>query len=233
MTAFLVTVSTAALLAVAPALAQAIQAAPASGHRTHAGKVQTRADVQSRIATRFAKLDANRDGFVSQAESDALMAKREAKRADRAQKRSERRDPAHMFDRLDANKDGQVTQAEAEAARNAHAAARGKPARANAVAMGGLFNRVDANRDGAITKAEFAAAPRPDHKRAHRAGMRHGIASAKFGAADVNKDGRVSLAEAQQAALQRFDRADVNRDGQLTGDERRQVRQRKHAQHKS
>jgi hypothetical protein len=44
-----------------------------------------------------------------------------------------------------------------------------------------------------------------------------------FDIADSDKDGRVSLAEAQQAALQQFDAADLNHDGVLTPDERRQA----------
>ena len=48
--------------------------------------------------------------------------------------------------------------------------------------------------------------------------------------ADFNKDGRVTLAEAQQAALQRFDRIDLNRDGKLTPEERQQARQQLRAQ---
>jgi Ca2+-binding EF-hand superfamily protein len=46
-----------------------------------------------------------------------------------------------------------------------------------------------------------------------------------FAAADLNKDGKVSLAEMQQTALQHFDRADANHDGKLTPDERKQARQ--------
>jgi hypothetical protein len=45
-------------------------------------------------------------------------------------------------------------------------------------------------------------------------------------AADVNRDGRLSLQEMTNAALRRFDRADANRDGKLTPDERMQMRQR-------
>jgi hypothetical protein len=44
-----------------------------------------------------------------------------------------------------------------------------------------------------------------------------------FDAADTNKDGRLSLEEAQQAALRQFDAADLNRDGVLTPSERRQA----------
>jgi hypothetical protein len=43
--------------------------------------------------------------------------------------------------------------------------------------------------------------------------------------ADANHDGRVSLQEAEAAALAHFDRADLNHDGKLTPDERRQAHQ--------
>ena len=39
--------------------------------------------------------------------------------------------------------------------------------------------------------------------------------------ADTNKDGRITLAEAESMALQHFDQMDTNRDGQVTPDERR------------
>ena len=45
-----------------------------------------------------------------------------------------------------------------------------------------------------------------------------------FDMADANHDGRVSLAEAQAAALAHFDKADANHDGHITPDEHRQVR---------
>ena len=50
-----------------------------------------------------------------------------------------------------------------------------------------------------------------------------------FEMADANKDGRVSLQEAQAAALQHFDMADTNRDGQITREERKQMHQRMRA----
>jgi Ca2+-binding EF-hand superfamily protein len=62
---------------------------------------------------------------------------------------------------------------------------------------------------------------------------RGGMATHMFDMADVNKDGKVSLAEMQQAALAHFDRADLNHDGTLTPDERKQARQQLKAQHKS
>ena len=50
--------------------------------------------------------------------------------------------------------------------------------------------------------------------------------------ADANKDGRVSLAEAQTAALAHFDRADLNHDGKITPDERQQMRQQRRMEHR-
>jgi Ca2+-binding EF-hand superfamily protein len=47
-----------------------------------------------------------------------------------------------------------------------------------------------------------------------------------FTMADTNHDGRVTLAEAQAAALQHFDMVDTNHDGQISPDERMQMHQR-------
>jgi len=44
-----------------------------------------------------------------------------------------------------------------------------------------------------------------------------------FEMADSNHDGRVSLQEAEAAALAHFDRADANHDGKITPDEREQA----------
>ena len=46
-----------------------------------------------------------------------------------------------------------------------------------------------------------------------------------FDVADANKDGRLSLDEARQAALKEFDAADLDHDGVLTPAERRQAAQ--------
>jgi hypothetical protein len=46
-------------------------------------------------------------------------------------------------------------------------------------------------------------------------------------AADANRDQRISLAEAEAAALQRFERLDLNRDGRVTREERQQARQQR------
>ena len=203
------------------------QAAPPAQqpHRGRGMMMQTelRADVQGHVAKMFAHFDTNKDGFITQAEIDALQSQREAKMEKRAAKLA----PAKMFARLDANKDGKVTQAEVDAMHAARAAAKGKPA-ATGHAGAGMFARFDTNKDGAITQAEFGAAAAQMHAHMEQAGLhREKRADHMFATADANEDGKVTLAEAQQMALQHFDRADLNHDGKLTPDERKQARPHK------
>src|SRR5215218_4829182 len=113
-TIFLAGAAAAAVLTTGVAVAQVAQPAP-HAPRAHQMQAQTRAAVQAMVAKHFAKLDANRDGFITKAEADARQAQRAAKMQQRAGKRADRRDPSKMFDRLDANHDGQITQAEVQA----------------------------------------------------------------------------------------------------------------------
>jgi Ca2+-binding EF-hand superfamily protein len=195
--------------------------------RAHkAMQTELRTDVQGHVAKMFARLDTNKDGFITQAELDAGQAQRAAK----IEKRAERFDPAKLFARLDTNKDGKITEAEADAVHNARVAAKGgKPGNAH---TGGLFARLDTNKDKVVTRAEFDTAAAQMHARIEQAGVHRGGADKLLEAADSNKDGRVSLAEVQQMALQHFDRADLNHDDKLTPDERRQSRQQMKTQHK-
>ena len=200
----------------------ALPKAPAHpGHKMM--QTELRTEVQAHVAKMFARLDTNKDGFVTEAEVNALQAEHAAKAGQRAEARAARFDPAKIFARLDTNNDGKITQAEADEAHNAAAASKGSkaaPAHAN-----GLFARIDTNKDGSVTRAEFDAAAAQMHARMENAGARHGMGGQMFAAADLNKDGKVSLAEMQQTALQHFDRADLNHDGKVTPDERKQMRQ--------
>jgi Ca2+-binding EF-hand superfamily protein len=151
---------------------------------------------------------------------------------------------AEHFARLDTNRDGSVTKVEADAARTA---LRAKFVERRADRREQAFDRLDGNRDGAISRAEwdahaaqrqqrFAAHDgdgdgRRDGRGSHGGGM-HSLGGHMFELADANKDGRVTLQEAQAAALRHFDMADANRDGQITPDERRQVRERMRTQHR-
>jgi len=188
-----------AVLALAvPALAQ-VAPAPAPQMK-HAAKVQTRAEVQTKVAEHFNRMDSNRDGVLTKAEADAAVQAFWGKRADRRAERGEQR-----FEQIDSNRDGSITRAEwdsAQAQRQQRVAAR------------------DQNGDG-----------RPDRARFGHHGM-GGFGGHMFEMADANHDGRVTLQEAQTAALQHFDMVDTNRDGRITPDERMQMHQRMRTEHK-
>jgi Ca2+-binding EF-hand superfamily protein len=97
-----------------------------------------------------------------------------------------------------------------------------------------MFAELDTNHDGQISRAEFDAPPPPPSgaRGLGRPGGpggpgRMGLHGPGFGMmggrlldmADANDDGRITLAEAQKAALAAFDRADVNHDGVVDRDE--------------
>src|SRR5690349_24765266 len=77
-------------------------------------------------------------------------------------------------------------------------------------------------------RQQRAVAKGAEGARAGKRGM-HGFGGRMFEMADANRDGRVSLQEAQSAALQHFDMVDANRDGQVTPEERGQMRQQMRA----
>lgn len=216
----------AALAAPVLALAQTPSGSPPA-HHSSPGKSFTRAEVSQKLQQHFARLDADRDGFITRAEAEAGKEMRRSHRDQRSGKRG-----ASIFDRLDTNKDGVVTRAEAEpffASRQvdiAHVGPGDSKPRRN---WDALVSRHDSNKDGAISRAEFEAG-RAQHaqKMAQRrpgGGMHHaGLGGPMFERADANNDGRVSLAEANAAALAHFDAADTDRDGIVSPAEMRQAR---------
>jgi hypothetical protein len=77
-------------------------------------RTMTRAEVSDHVRKFFARLDANRDGFVTREELDA-MHQHKGMRADMGQRFGDRMktpDRAAMFDRLDANHDGTISRLE-------------------------------------------------------------------------------------------------------------------------
>jgi Ca2+-binding EF-hand superfamily protein len=173
-----------------------------------AQRVQTRNEVVAKLRDRFARLDTDRDGFITKAETDAQRGQRKLGQRGRNGNRDGNRlalrdgargNPGAMFDRLDANRDGQISRDEFSRARDQR-----------------QQHRMAAN--GA------RGAPGARAMRLHRMGGMGGGHMLRM--ADLDRDGRVSLQEATTSALQHFDQADTNRDGRITPDERGAMRQR-------
>lgn len=129
----------------------------------------------------------------------------------------EARVKAHFAD-VDTNKDGAITKTEAEAFH----------AKMRAERHDRMFAMMDTDKNGQISRQEFDA--RHDGKGEAPHGYRHGMKGrnkggmmrdAMFDRADADKDGRLTLSEANAHALARFDRADANKDGTITPEERR------------
>ncbi len=182
-------------LAGTAALAQTAPVAPPSppAHPMHDG-VMTRAEVAAKVREHFGRLDADRDGAITTAEASArLKHPGGAWQGENAvaHRQHKMRDPAAAFDRLDTNKDGAISRDEFAKAHE---------------------RRIERR---TIVKKEGG-------KGAHRMHRRGGIGGARMIVmADTNKDGRVTLTEAEAMALQHFDQMDANRDGQVTREERR------------
>jgi len=209
----------AALFTASPAISQTASPASLTSPTPHLRRSaltasQNRSDVSRRIERMFKKLDLNQDGFITKDEIAGKQSQFDQRAARTAPQRAKKR-----FDRLDANHDGQITQAEADAARIARKGAT-KPKRRS---PSSLFAKADANKDGIVTRSEFDAATASGKIKVRHASMRGSAIIRLFDAADLNRDGRLSLQEAQQAALQQFDAADANHDGVLSPDERRQA----------
>lgn len=101
-------------------------------------------EMNARTAERFARIDSDNDGFVTQAEMASHRAARPGRHGGKPGK------PVDRFAERDANGDGRLSLAEFQAA----GAAR--------------FGRLDGDRDGSVTRAEIA------RHRAARKGKHHG-----------------------------------------------------------
>ncbi len=139
------------------------------------------------------------------------------------------------FARLDVNHDGYIDRGEAGVPADAGA---GRPRGPRGGDPNASFDRMDANHDGSISRSEYLAyrsrGPRaagakamgPDGSaRPRRGSLGWGFTGRWFDRVDADRDGRVSLAEAQRAAAALFDRLDTNHDGLLSPDERAAARE--------
>jgi hypothetical protein len=186
--------------------AAALVAIPAAAQPQRGERVIDRAQIESRVGAMFARVDANRDGFITQAEADAartaVRGQRMQQRGVRQGVRGERREAA--FARLDTDRNGIISRAEFTAPR-----AQGE----------GRAERREARGERRAARFE---------RRGERRGPR-GAMGARFGAQafarmDSDRDGRVSLAEATRFRLERFERMDANNDGRISREEVQAVR---------
>ena len=171
--------------------------------------VMTRDEVVAHVRKMFERLDANHDGYVTREEANALVGrmgdmreKMEGMRQRTETMRVNVEDPGTAFDKLDTNHDGVISRQEFM---SGHA-------------------RINENRV-IVMNGEGAGPPMPPmNMHMHSMGGGMGFAGRLFDMADTNHDGRVSLQEAESAALAHFDKADLNHDGKITPDERQKVR---------
>ena len=176
----------AAGLLVIPAFAQS--PAPVAP-RAHSGHAQNRAEVASQVQAMFARLDTDRNGWLTKAEADAGRAVIREKRIER---RAERR-ADHTFEQLDTNRDNSISRAEFDAAHAQHGDRRAerRERKAERTAKGGMrgahtfggrmFEAGDANKDGRMSLQEATSAA-----------LQH------FDTADVNRDGQITREERKQ-----------------------------------
>lgn len=177
-----------AALVTTPLIAQGMRGH--EGHGMMAPEPMTRADVEARAKARFAEMDANKDGAVTQAEIADTRTEHMSKMQ------------GEMFTKMDADKNGSISRAEFDAHhQNMTSGGMAPPPMGGHGGMkrkhmghgeGGkgrmgrmedrLFGMADANKDGIVTEAEATQA-----------------ALARFDKVDTDKDGSINDAERKAA----------------------------------
>jgi len=156
----------------------------------------TRAEAEARVKARFAALDANHDGFIT---PDELLHRGMHPGGPNAGHK-ERAD--RLFAMMDTDKNGVISKTEFEAFHASH-----------------LLH-------GSGGRDRFARWDNPRRGSMWMMRMRHEMMARRmFEREDANHDGKISLAEAEKAALDRFDRFDTNHDGVISEAERDAARQ--------
>jgi Ca2+-binding EF-hand superfamily protein len=188
----------------------------------------TRDQMIRHVREMFARLDANHDGFITKDKVAAFDQKMthsmrigaraderfERSRFDRRQGAARKQDRSALFDKLDTNHDGVISRQEFMAARPIQE------------------RRVMVMREAEPHSGQAMGEGHMHEMHMRQMGMHGGFAAHLFAMADTNHDGRVSLEEAEAAAIAHFDRMDLNHDGKITPDERRQAHQRMRADHR-
>lgn len=176
----------------------------------------TKDEFEGRTRERFARLDKNSDGVIDAAEIEAALTERQNKGGGWMRQRMGRggsdqmgnRQPGQMMlDRFDGNKDGKVTKDEFLAK------------------VKERFAQMDLNNDGKITDEDLPPMMRGRNVLAGGdGGMGQGMGRGRgmgggmgpmswLRGADANKDGMITLEEAQAAATKQFDQFDRTKDG--------------------
>lgn len=169
------------------------------GDEGRMGPPKTRAELQTMIAGHFKAADADKDGIVTKAEAEAA---REAMKAKYAERRGAMRE--QHFAKLDTDKNGQLSKEELSA-RHERGDKDGKHA------GGGHDGHGD----------------RMGHhgwRGHHGGGMGMAMRGQWFERADANKDGKLTLAEAEAGPLEMFDKVDTNKDGTISREEHQAAR---------
>jgi Ca2+-binding EF-hand superfamily protein len=198
-------IAAAVLMAGTAALAQTAPVAPTppAPPPSMADHVMTRAEVVAMVRDHFGRLDANKDGSITTAEIGELKSKHpggawQGENSMHVMRDGPMGDPNAAFDRLDTNKDGVISRDEFAKARE---------------------QRIEKH---IVMREEGAKDGKRHEMRMHHMGG--GMGTRMIVMADTNKDGRITLAEAEALALQHFDQMDTNHDGQVTPEERRAAR---------
>jgi Ca2+-binding EF-hand superfamily protein len=177
-----------AALSTAPLIAQGMRGH--EGHGMMAPEPMTRTDVEARAKARFAEMDANKDGAVTQAEIASTRTEHMSKMQ------------GEMFTKMDADKNGSISRAEFDAHhQNMMSGGMAPPPMAGHGGMkrkhmghgeGGkgrmgrmedrMFGMADANKDGIVTEAEATQA-----------------ALTRFDKVDTDRDGSINDAERKAA----------------------------------
>jgi len=227
----------AAVAAIVPAVAQpAPPAPPGVAEGTAPGpkietrifripmKAETRNDMVAHVREMFGKLDTNKDGYVTKQEAEAAHHVLAGDMHEKIARHMADGDLPHpdrgaMFDKLDTNKDGSITRQE-------FMAAQPKIKERHVIVM----RDGDEPGDG-DAPVEVDGGPGEPHVKIMRMHDMSGMHGRMFESADANHDGRVSLKEMTNAAVQHFDAADANHDGTLTPGERMQMHRHMKAGH--
>jgi Ca2+-binding EF-hand superfamily protein len=172
-----------ALAVAVPALAQI---APPVGMAPRATVAHTRDQAVAKVRDRFARMDANRDGFVAGEELQSMRGRQ--KLGERgARNRMATANPGAAFDRLDANRDGAISRDEFGRAREMRSEVRGLRKAGRTRGMGGgMMKLADRDRDGRISLQEATTS-----------------ALQRFDRVDANRDGRITPDERRQNREQR------------------------------